>query len=96
MYKNCTSPKYCKVVWTIVQFFKKGSAAMTEISTHKLKKFRPSDKGKVLKELIIHLVKVDKAIYYCTLNKMKRNQTWLRKGNFLKFMSCIFSLTDCN
>ena len=28
MYKNCTSPKYCKVVWTIVQFFKKGSAAM--------------------------------------------------------------------
>ena len=33
--------------------------------------------------------------YYCTLNKMKRNKTWVRNGNFLKFMSRIFGLTDC-
>ena len=53
---------------------------------HKLKKFKPLDKGKVLKELVIHLFKVDTATYYCTLNRMKRNQTWLRQ---------IFSLIDC-
>ena len=52
------------------------------------------DKGKVLKELIINLVKGDKATYYYIINKMKTNQTWLRKGNFLKFMSRNFSLTD--
>ena len=36
----------------------------TEIATHKLKKFRPLDKGKVLKELTVYLIKVDKATYY--------------------------------
>ena len=32
-----------------------------KIKTHKLKKFRPLDKGKVLKTLIIYLFKVDSA-----------------------------------
>ena len=39
-------------------------------------------KSKVAKDVILHQFKVHKATYYCTVNKMKPQRAWLRKGNF--------------